>query len=314
MSERASAPEGQTLPGPVEAAVAAAATADTPAPSAGSVPAGSGGLDRDTALTLRAPGVHETELPEGWTILGGALHGGFLLALLGRALGETLPHPHPFSITAHYLTASRPGPAVIRTGTVRAGRTLSTGTASLLQRDKDGNEVERVRVLASYGDLGALPDDVRTSAKPPAFPPVEQCFGAEDAPEDFDGPPIVPFIRQLRMKFDPATLGWALGRPSGKGEIRAWFELADRREPDHLSLLVAVDALPSTAFELGLKGWVPTVELTAHVRAKPAPGPLRVAVGTRNLAGGYLEEDAEIWDSADRLVAQSRQLARAGRN
>ncbi|HEV7624932.1 MAG TPA: thioesterase family protein, partial [Streptomyces sp.] len=70
-------------------------------------------------------------------------------------------------------------------------------------------------------------------------------------------------------------------------------------------------ALPPTAFELGLRGWVPTVELTVHVRARPASGPLRVSVSTVNLAGGYLEEDVQIWDSADRLVAQSRQLARA---
>ena len=73
---------------------------------------------------------------------------------------------------------------------------------------------------------------------------------------------------------------------------------------------MAVDALPPTAFELGLSGWVPTVELTVHVRARPAPGPLRISVTTVNLAGGFLEEDVQVWDTANRLVAQSRQLAR----
>ena len=75
-------------------------------------------------------------------------------------------------------------------------------------------------------------------------------------------------------------------------------------------LLLAVDALPPVAFELGRPGWSPTFELTAHVRRHPAPGWLRVRVSSRTLGGGLLEEDAEVWDSADRLVAQSRQLAR----
>nr|WP_237307897.1 acyl-CoA thioesterase domain-containing protein [Streptomyces alboflavus] len=125
------------------------------------------------------------------------------------------------------------------------------------------------------------------------------------------GPGSSAIADRLWLKLDPSTLGWALGQPSGKGEMRAWFGLADGRDADPLSLLLAVDALPPTAFEMGLSGWVPTIELTVHVRAKPAPGPLRVAITTRNLAGGFLEEDAEVWDSADRLVAQSRQLARA---
>lgn len=283
--------------------------ASAPAPTRATI--GDSEFDRDTAVTRRAPGVYDIDLSAGWTIIS-AVNGGYLLAVLGRALADALPHNDPFTISAHYLTASRPGPAVIRTDTVRTGRTLSTGQASLFQYDEEGGEVERIRVLASYGDLDALPDDVRTTARPPVFPPMDQCFGPEDGPAPVSGSSAI--ADRLMLKLDPSTLGWALGAPSGKGEMRSWFGLADGRDADPLSLLLAVDALPPTAFEIGLKGWVPTVELTVHVRARPAPGPLRVAITTRNLAGGFLEEDAEVWDSEDRLVAQSRQLARARLN
>ncbi|MEW1829643.1 thioesterase family protein [Streptomyces sp. NPDC088196] len=283
--------------------------APAPAPMrAAQATIGDSEFDRDTALTRRAPGVYDIDLSPGWTIIS-AVNGGYLLAVLGRALADALPHSDPFTISAHYLTASQPGPAVIRTDTVRTGRTLSTGQASLFQYDEEGREVERIRVLASYGDLDTLPDDVRTTAKPPSFPPMDQCFGPEDGPAPVSGSSAI--ADRLMLKLDPSTLGWALGAPSGKGEMRSWFGLADGRDADPLSLLLTVDALPPTAFEIGLKGWVPTVELTVHVRARPAPGPLRVSITTRNLAGGFLEEDAEVWDTEDRLVAQSRQLARA---
>ncbi|MFF0205275.1 thioesterase family protein [Streptomyces sp. NPDC005017] len=264
-------------------------------------------FDRDTALTRRTEGVYDIDLSAGWTIIN-AVNGGYLLAVLGRALADALPHPDPFTVSAHYLTASQPGPAVVRTEVVRTGRTLSTGQASLFQYDEQGAEVERIRVLASYGDLGTLPDDVRTTARPPAIPPMSQCFGPEDGPAPVDGSSAI--TERLMLKLDPSTLGWALGQPSGNGEMRSWFGLADGRDMDPLSLLLAVDALPPTAFELGIKGWVPTVELTVHIRCRPAPGPVRVSITTRNLAGGFLEEDAEVWDARDRLVAQSRQLAR----
>ncbi|MFD2687293.1 thioesterase family protein [Streptomyces phyllanthi] len=266
-------------------------------------------FDRDTAVTRRGEGVYDIDLSAGWTIIN-AVNGGYLLAVLGRALADALPHSDPFTISAHYLTASEPGPAVIRTDVVRTGRTLSTGQASLFQYDEDGREVERMRVLASYGDLDSLPDEIRTTAKPPAIPPIAQCLGPQDGPAPVSGSSAI--IDRLMLRLDPATVGWAVGAPSGKGEMRAWFGLADGRDADPLALLLAVDALPPTAFELGIIGWVPTVELTVHVRSRPVPGPLRVAITTRNLAGGFLEEDAEVWDSADRLVAQSRQLARVG--
>ncbi|MEV0488833.1 thioesterase family protein [Streptomyces atratus] len=268
-------------------------------------------FDRDTAVTLREEGVYDAELSAGWTIIH-AVNGGYLLAMLGRALGEALPHPDPFSVSAHYLTASVPGPAVIRTQTVRTGRTLSTGQASLFQYTEDGAEVERIRILGTYGDLDSLSDDIRTSAKPPAMAPIEQCFGPDDGPAPIPGSSAI--TERLSIKLDPSTVGWAIGAPSGKGEMRGWFGLADGRDADPYSLLLTVDALPPTSFELGLKGWTPTIELTTHIRCRPAPGPLRVSLTTRNLAGGFLEEDADVWDSADRLVAQSRQLARAPRN
>ncbi|MEW2633756.1 thioesterase family protein [Streptomyces sp. NPDC048389] len=271
---------------------------------------GNSEFDRDTAVTLREAGVYDAELSAGWTIIH-AVNGGYLLALLGRALGDALPHSDPFSVSAHYLTASQPGPAVIRTETVRTGRTLSTGQASLFQYAQDGAEVERIRVLATYGDLDALPDDVRTTAKPPAIPPIEHCLGPADGPAPIPGSSAI--TERLDIRLDPATVGWAVGAPSGKGEMRGWFGLADGRDADPLSLLLTVDALPPTSFELGLTGWTPTVELTTHIRCRPAPGPLRVSITTRNLAGGFLEEDADVWDSADRLVAQSRQLAKAPR-
>ncbi|WP_424211657.1 thioesterase family protein [Streptomyces sp. BI20] len=269
-------------------------------------------FDRDTALTPRAdePGVYDAHLSAGWTIIS-AVNGGYLLALVGRALSLALPHPDPFTVSAHYLTSSTPGPAVVRTTLVRAGNTLSTGQASLYQFDEDGHEVERIRVLASYGALDALSDEVRTSARPPAVTPYAECFSADAGPSPVPGSSAI--VDRLSLRLDPNTAGWALGAPSGKGEMRAWFEFADGRDADPLSLLLVVDALPPTSFDLGLMGWTPTVELTTHVRCRPAPGPLRVSITTRNLAGGFLEEDAEVWDSADRLVAQSRQLARAPR-
>ncbi|MET7368628.1 thioesterase family protein [Streptomyces sp. NPDC005566] len=286
------------------------AQAAAQAPRTAQATIGDSEFDRDTAVTLREEGVYDAELSAGWTIIH-AVNGGYLLAMLGRALGEALPHSDPFSVSAHYLTASVPGPAVIRTQVVRTGRTLSTGEASLFQYAEDGSEIERIRVLATYGDLDGLTGDVLTSAELPAIPPREHCLGPADGPAAIPGSSAI--TERLDIKLDPATIGWAVGAPSGKGEMRGWFGLADGRDADPLSLLLTVDALPPTSFELGLKGWTPTIELTTHIRCRPAPGPLRVSITTRNLAGGFLEEDAEVWDSADRLVAQSRQLARAPR-
>jgi hypothetical protein len=114
------------------------------------------------------------------------------------------------------------------------------------------------------------------------------------------------------MRFDRSTMGFLDGKPSGRPEVRAWFRLRDDYGPDAFSLALTVDALPPVALNLGAKGWAPTVELTWHMRAVPAPGWLAVHGTGRLLSDGWFDEEVEVWDSTGRLVAQSRQIARAG--
>ncbi|MER5355767.1 thioesterase family protein [Kitasatospora sp. NPDC002551] len=271
-------------------------------------------FDQGIALTPHPdePGRYDGELGAGWQI-GGGVNGGLLLAVAGHALSlahaahpEGAGHADPVSISGYYLSAATPGPVTARTEVIRAGRSLSTGTAALSQ---DG--VERLRVVATHGDLAAQDGEVRTSAVPPQLPPPDQCIGVEHAPRELIAQAAL--LERFDMRLDPATIGWALGQPSGTGRIQGWFRLADGRDPDPLLLLLAADALPPVSFDLGMPGWAPTVELTVHLRAKPAPGWLRLVHATRNVAGGYFEEDAEVWDETGRLVAQSRQLARLPR-
>jgi acyl-CoA thioesterase len=269
-------------------------------------------FDRGITATRRAddPTTYDVDLGAGWQI-GAGINGGMLLATLGNALRTTFEedgHPDPVTISAYYLSASRPGPASVRTEVLRSGRSLSTGTASLVQVE-DGQETERIRALATYGDLAVLPDGVHTTATPPELPPPDRCVPTDQAPPGFMR--SAELLDRLDLRLDPACAGWALGEPSGRGLIQGWLRMADDREPDPLLLLLAVDALPPVTFDLGLFGWTPTLELTVHLRAKPTPGWLRVTHSTRNFAGGMLEEDAEVWDASGRLVAQSRQLARA---
>ena len=261
-------------------------------------------FDRDTAITPRGEGVYDTELAAGWHV-GGGLNGGYQLAVVGRALGAelgALGKPDPWSISASYLSAATPGPAQVRVRLLKDGGATAVANAELVQ---DG--VVRLTALATHGDLARLDGEVATTAEPLRLPPLDQCVSNEHAPPQIRE--IAPLMDRFDMRFPADQAGCFVGAPTGRGELSAWFRLREEREPDVLSLLLAVDALPPVTFDLGRLGWAPTVQLTAHVRAVPAPGWLRLVHRTRNIAGGMFEEDCEVWDSRDRLVAQGRQLA-----
>ena len=241
--------------------------------------------------------------------MGGGVNGGYLLAVMGNALRAACRRkPDPIAVSAHYLSASTPGPATVAPDVRRDGGSLATRAADLRQGDD-----ARITALATYGDLGRAADDVRTTAEEPDLPPPEECVPNTDGARR-SVRAVAPLMERFDMRFHPDHVGWAVGQAQRERRAsQAWFRLADGREPDPISLLLVVDALPPVTFDLGMPGWAPTLELTAHVRARPAPGWLKVRHATRNLAGGMFEEDCEVWDSTGRLVAQSRQLARQPR-
>jgi hypothetical protein len=153
-------------------------------------------------------------------------------------------------------------------------------------------------------------------ASPPDLPAIEECLGGprrDGRPLNTPAPNglVVAIRDRWDARFDPLTVPWLIGEPpNGIGELRAYGRFADGREPDTRAMALIADAFPPAVFNIARTAWVPTLELTVLVRARPAPGWLRARFTTSHVRDGYMEEDGEIWDSAGALVAQSRQLAR----
>ena len=257
------------------------------------------GFASDTAVRAIDDGRYATEIRPGWDIAGNA-NGGYLLSVAVRAMRDAAGRPDPVTVTGHYLWPGRPGPASVITEVVRRGRTFTTATGAL-----ETGRRRLLQVLGTFGDVSTPMGPERVEAAPPDLPPPDRCV-AVDPTETF--PP--PFMGRVELRLHPDDAGFAKGAPSGEPRVRGWFRLRDEEPVDTIGLILAVDAFPPTAFNARLPvAWTPTVELTAHVRARPAPGWLRCVFTTRFVTGGFLEEDGEIWDDTGRLVAQSRQLA-----
>jgi acyl-CoA thioesterase len=256
-------------------------------------------FDEDTHVELEAPGVFSTELTSRWNI-DTVPNGGYVLAIGLAAVGQVVSQPDPLTTTAHYLRPTLVGPATIEVTTVRQGRQHATAMATLSQEGK-----ERVRYLATYGDLSIGPGPKLVTASMPTVNPLL---------------PGNPEFRELSFHFniqdrfdvEQDRNDTPDGSPDCARSLTR-MRFSDGREPDVHSLAVFADAFPPPIFRLAGPSWVPTMELTVHFRARPKPGWLTIALETQFLFNGYLEEDAEIWDESGQLVALSRQMASSPR-
>ncbi|HJP65864.1 MAG TPA: thioesterase family protein [Actinomycetota bacterium] len=256
-------------------------------------------FDRETAVVREGPGRFHAEISDRWNIFT-VPNGGYLLSVVLDGVGRSIPHSDPISVTTHFMNRVVPGPAEIEVDVVRLGRAHSTATA-VLRQDAD----PRMHVTATYGDLRDVRGPTRTLGERPAIPPPDECVKGE-------GGMASAFVEHFDLRLTPETAAWAMARPSGKGEMAGWIRFVDERPFDTRSLAVIADSFPPAVFNLLETGWVPTIELSVLMRARPVPGWLQCRFSSRYLMDGYVEEDGEVWDEAGTLVAMSRQLARVG--
>ena len=294
-------------------------------------------FDEATAVAHRGGGIYDAHPDPRFALVapGGvtppAVNGGVLIATVLRAVLDSSAHPHPVATSASFLRVARLEPAEVRVTWLKHGKTASTARAALIQENQPVLEVtvttgtvpagpgHAAAAAAAAGPVSADParplraEDLHWTDAPPPFPPIQECvdlgvWPGTAAPDGGAG-----YAAQIQVLFDPATTGWRRREPSGLPEMRGYFRLREERAADAYLLALAVDGLPPVAFGLGATGWAPTVQLTWYMRGVPAAGPLRVAARSRHVGGGWFDEQAEVWDAADRLVAQSTQLARVGR-
>src|SRR3954447_4118890 len=255
-------------------------------------------FDEDTTARPAGDGAWDVELSDRWNI-GPNPNGGYVLAVIAAALFQASDKPDPLSLTAHYLRPASPGPGRVEVEVVRTGRRHTHLHARLVQG------TERVRVLAVFGDLDAAEGLTLVREVPPELPEPDECLVRPPTTLAIGVPTM---MERFETRLSPRS-GWIRGEPTSVPEIAGWIRFADDRPPDVRSLPLFADAFPPPVFELGPAGWVPTVELTVHVRSRPVDGWLKARFATHVLVDGYLSEDGEIWDGAGHLVAQSRQLA-----
>jgi hypothetical protein len=259
-----------------------------------------------TAVEQVGPGQYAADAHPEWTV-GGRPNGGYLTAIATRAALAASPLPHALATSTHFCASPQPGPLVIDVEVLRSGRSTGQIRARTSQND--------LLCTDTVVTVGRLESAVERPSWDRGVPSRSTALYA-DAVRFHPPADIFPVAmsRQIDIRLEPATLGFASFRPTGLGVIRGWLSLLDGQPFDSLSLQVAVDAFPPATFDVEFTGWVPTLALSTYVRAVPAPGPVQVLHRVHLIADGRADESCHVWDSNGQLVAHATQLAavRAG--
>ena len=262
-------------------------------------------FDAATAVTKVRDGVYTAVLAEDYSVLGNP-NGGYLLAVVARAATEHLAevgteHPHCLAASASFVRAPRCGEVEVELAVHRAGTRISHVRATVRQ---DGHVA--VDAQLSCGRLAPVADVRYQVPCPLSLPDVAAC---ERRPADGLEGITVAIMDRVDLRLDRATTGFVRGEFTDTAEVRGWLRLADGRPMDALSLLFVLDVLPPATFAIGSMGWVPTIQLSAYVRALPAAGWLMARQIARYVADGLVDEVCELWDANGNVVAQATQLA-----
>lgn len=261
-------------------------------------------FDSETAVRRVDTDRFEADMSTAWWVARGP-NGGYLASVILRAMTETVDDPQrtPRSLTVHYPSPPGEGAVQLLTTRERVGRSLTTVTC---RTEQDGRLVALAMAAFSTPREGPEFCDI---AMPQV--PGPEAFVAREMPAE--APPIA-------RRWDTR---WAIGRPpipDAPGGQRAvaggWIRLPEVRAVDALVAAAMTDGwMPPMFGRVQEPVILPTLDLTIHFRsALPHPGLapdayVLAVFRTRAAAGGFLEEDGEIWAPDGTLLAQSRQLA-----
>ncbi len=258
-------------------------------------------FDRDTAVTALGDGAYAAQSDPGWNAPFGA-NGGYMAAIVLRALeAEVADAGRPArSITLHFLRPPQPGALHIEVTVERSGRNLSTLTAQVLQAN-------RACILAIAAFSGDFPEVERFTAPMPIVAPAASIEPWAVRPEQ---PPIAHRI-EFRGAIGPLPYTGADEALSG-----GWMRMEQPQRLDAAALALYADAwLPAAFTRVHGPLAAPTIDLTIHFRDPAAAllvPPSDAVLGVFRsdyAAGGFVEEDGELWSPDGVLLAHCRQLA-----
>lgn len=236
-------------------------------------------------------------ITNNWSV-NGIPDGGYLMAILAEAMMQHSEMKSTPIITANFLDRCEPGGAEILIEKMSASRQFNRFQGSLRQNGK-----EKIRAFGTFSDENK-------------GCPLESCEALAPEIADLEKCPTVPEIpnytifSQLDVRLDPVCTGWMSGKLSAKSESKGYIKFKNQRPFDVPSILLIADSFPPAVLSSqGMVAWVPTIELSVNIRNIPTTDWLKCSFRTRFITCGLLEEDGEIWDEKDELVAISRQIA-----
>ena len=238
--------------------------------------------------------------------VGNTPHGGYLTAVMQKAISLSMPHPHVINSNTLYLDRTEPREISIKVEKIRESRGSSVGQVSLIQDDKLRCMMTGIcsdfHYMNGVNDLETLP--------PKIFNEERDSFISLNFDNKEEG--ITPsFIKQTLCEI-AIKHAWWLKNEDDLGEARCsgFISMGDEI-PDQFVLSFYSDFFPPVVMnKYGPLGWVPTLSLTTNIRQLPTTSELFMDVIAKDLNKGFFEQDCQIWDLNKNLVATSRQLTR----
>ena len=239
--------------------------------------------------------------------VGNTPHGGYLTAVMQKAISLSMPHPHLINSNTLYLDRTEPREISIRVEKIRESRGSSVGQVSLIQDDK--LRCMMTGICSDFHYMNGV-NDLETHP-PKIFNEERDSFISLNFDNKEEG--ITPsFIKQTHCEIAIKHAWWLKneGELGDEARCSGFISMGDEI-PDQFVLSFYSDFFPPVVMnKYGPLGWVPTLSLTTNIRQLPTTSELFMDVIAKDLNKGFFEQDCQIWDLNKNLVATSRQLTR----